>query len=380
MTHAMRELLLPQTTILTPNSIEVRLLAEGEDDDDAHARAVRGEARSRRAASTCSSPARTRTRREVVNTLYGKSGVVRTDNWPRLPGSYHGVGLHARLGDRRHARQRPRPVRCGARGAGIHVAGAAQGVSARAWDSSCPTACSGRARRPRRAATRPEAPRGRCAMQPLTVRRALRGLYAVTPDEADTARLCAMVECGDRTAARARCSIATRRRRRRCVASRRGRSRSSAASAARSSSSTTTPRSPARSMPTACTSARTTARSPQRARSVRREARRRRVVLRRSARARRARRATAPTTSRSAASFPSRVKPDARRADVSLIRGARSRSACPSSPSAASPRRMRRLLVDAGVDAVAVISGVFAHDDLADDHRAAAALAALLRS
>ena len=29
---------------------------------------------------------------EVVNTLYGKSGVVRTDSWPRLPGSYHGSG------------------------------------------------------------------------------------------------------------------------------------------------------------------------------------------------------------------------------------------------------------------------------------------------
>ena len=34
-------------------------------------------------------PARTRTR---LNTLYGKSGVVRTDKWQRLPGSYHGSG------------------------------------------------------------------------------------------------------------------------------------------------------------------------------------------------------------------------------------------------------------------------------------------------
>ena len=29
---------------------------------------------------------------QVVNTLYAKSGVVRTDTWPRLPGSYHGSG------------------------------------------------------------------------------------------------------------------------------------------------------------------------------------------------------------------------------------------------------------------------------------------------
>ena len=29
---------------------------------------------------------------QVVNTLYAKSGVVRTDTWPRLPGTYHGSG------------------------------------------------------------------------------------------------------------------------------------------------------------------------------------------------------------------------------------------------------------------------------------------------
>jgi hydroxymethylpyrimidine/phosphomethylpyrimidine kinase len=34
MTHAMRELLLPQTTILTPNSMEARRLADIEDDDE----------------------------------------------------------------------------------------------------------------------------------------------------------------------------------------------------------------------------------------------------------------------------------------------------------------------------------------------------------
>src|SRR5213078_2015879 len=34
MLHAMRELLLPQTTILTPNSLEARRLADIEDDDE----------------------------------------------------------------------------------------------------------------------------------------------------------------------------------------------------------------------------------------------------------------------------------------------------------------------------------------------------------
>ena len=34
MTHAMRELLLPQTTILTPNSLEARRLADADEDDE----------------------------------------------------------------------------------------------------------------------------------------------------------------------------------------------------------------------------------------------------------------------------------------------------------------------------------------------------------
>ena len=29
---------------------------------------------------------------QVVNTLYGAQGVVRSDRWERLPGSYHGSG------------------------------------------------------------------------------------------------------------------------------------------------------------------------------------------------------------------------------------------------------------------------------------------------
>jgi hydroxymethylpyrimidine/phosphomethylpyrimidine kinase len=28
----------------------------------------------------------------VINTLYGRDGVVRTDAWPRLPGTFHGAG------------------------------------------------------------------------------------------------------------------------------------------------------------------------------------------------------------------------------------------------------------------------------------------------
>jgi hydroxymethylpyrimidine/phosphomethylpyrimidine kinase len=33
---------------------------------------------------------------EVVNTLYGEGGVVRSDSWARLPGSYHGPAARSR--------------------------------------------------------------------------------------------------------------------------------------------------------------------------------------------------------------------------------------------------------------------------------------------
>jgi len=91
MTHALRELLLPQTTILTPNSIEVRLLAESEDDDER----TLEQCAARLVDTGCEYVLVTGTHEntpQVVNTLYGKSGVLRTDGWPRLPGSYHGSG------------------------------------------------------------------------------------------------------------------------------------------------------------------------------------------------------------------------------------------------------------------------------------------------
>ena len=47
---------------------------------------------STRAASTSSSPAPTMPRRRVVNTLHHRDGIVRSDTWQRLPGSYHGSG------------------------------------------------------------------------------------------------------------------------------------------------------------------------------------------------------------------------------------------------------------------------------------------------
>ncbi|MDE2003669.1 MAG: bifunctional hydroxymethylpyrimidine kinase/phosphomethylpyrimidine kinase [Betaproteobacteria bacterium] len=90
MVHALREMLLPQTTILTPNSVEVRRLADLDDDEPALAICA-----ARLVDAGCEYVLVTGTHEatpQVINTLYGKSGVVRSDPWPRLPHSYHGSG------------------------------------------------------------------------------------------------------------------------------------------------------------------------------------------------------------------------------------------------------------------------------------------------
>ena len=91
MTHALRELLLPQTTILTPNSMEARRLADIEDDDEPSLHACA----ERLIESGCEYVLVTGTHEatvQVVNTLYAKSGIVRSDTWARLPYRYHGSG------------------------------------------------------------------------------------------------------------------------------------------------------------------------------------------------------------------------------------------------------------------------------------------------
>ena len=90
MVVALKELLIPQTTILTPNSLEARRLAaeEGEGPELA-------ECAKRIIASGCEYVLVTGTHEntpQVVNTLYGQNGLVRSDSWQRLPGTYHGSG------------------------------------------------------------------------------------------------------------------------------------------------------------------------------------------------------------------------------------------------------------------------------------------------
>jgi len=94
MLRALRELLLPQTTIITPNSLEARRLADVEDDDEGDGLLL-ADCAARLVAQGCEYVLVTGTHEptpKVINTLYGKSGVVRTDTWPRLAGTYHGSG------------------------------------------------------------------------------------------------------------------------------------------------------------------------------------------------------------------------------------------------------------------------------------------------
>ena len=91
MAHAMRELLLPQTTILTPNSMEARRLAET-DDDDEPSLAVCAERLLGMGVEYVLITGTHEPTPQVVNTLYGAKGVVRSDTWQRLSGSYHGSG------------------------------------------------------------------------------------------------------------------------------------------------------------------------------------------------------------------------------------------------------------------------------------------------
>jgi len=91
MANAMRELLLPQTTILTPNSVEARRLAESDDDEELSLDACAERLVEMGAGYVLITGTHEATP-QVVNTLYGKGGIVRTDSWQRLPGTFHGSG------------------------------------------------------------------------------------------------------------------------------------------------------------------------------------------------------------------------------------------------------------------------------------------------
>ena len=163
MVRAIAELLVPQTTVIVVTSLEARRLADSDDDEESSAAACAG-ALIERGCEFVLVTGANEPGREVINTLYGRDGVVRTDAWPRLPGTFHGAGgtLAAALAAMLAERTGHAPG-C-ARGAGLHVARARESLSPRNGDGSFPIACSGRARSARPSARRPRRPSRRTRM------------------------------------------------------------------------------------------------------------------------------------------------------------------------------------------------------------------------
>jgi hydroxymethylpyrimidine/phosphomethylpyrimidine kinase len=87
--EAIQTLLLPMTTVLTPNSIEARRLAPEADTLEACAMALL--ARGCRYVLITGGH-ETESPSEVVNRLYGNNRLLETHRWPRLPDHYHGSG------------------------------------------------------------------------------------------------------------------------------------------------------------------------------------------------------------------------------------------------------------------------------------------------
>jgi hydroxymethylpyrimidine/phosphomethylpyrimidine kinase len=93
MINAMSDLLLSQATLITPNSIEARRLAFKDGDD--FGEASLDECAERLINTGCQLALITGTHEvttEVINTLYNENGKVKSYNWERLAGSYHGSG------------------------------------------------------------------------------------------------------------------------------------------------------------------------------------------------------------------------------------------------------------------------------------------------
>lgn len=89
---AIREMLLPQTTLLTPNAPEARRLAESDEDENEPSIEVCAQRLIEMGAQYVLITGTHENTPQVINTLYGPEGVLRHDQWERLPGSYHGSG------------------------------------------------------------------------------------------------------------------------------------------------------------------------------------------------------------------------------------------------------------------------------------------------
>lgn len=89
--EALRELLIPQATIITPNSLEARRLFSDNPDDSILLEHCAYQLIELGAEWVLIKGAHENTP-NVINSLYNQEGVFRQDTWERLPGSYHGSG------------------------------------------------------------------------------------------------------------------------------------------------------------------------------------------------------------------------------------------------------------------------------------------------
>lgn len=88
---AIKELLIPQCTVITPNTPELRRLVLEDDEDGISIEKLT----MRLLEMGCEYVLVTGTHEstpDVTNTLFFEKGIVRSDTWQRLPGSYHGSG------------------------------------------------------------------------------------------------------------------------------------------------------------------------------------------------------------------------------------------------------------------------------------------------
>jgi hydroxymethylpyrimidine/phosphomethylpyrimidine kinase len=89
--RVLRELLLPRALVVVPNGLELRRLAEIEDVDEP----TLAQCAERLLESGVDYVLATGTHeptKDIVNTLFARGSVVRTDSWQRLAGGFHGAG------------------------------------------------------------------------------------------------------------------------------------------------------------------------------------------------------------------------------------------------------------------------------------------------
>jgi hydroxymethylpyrimidine/phosphomethylpyrimidine kinase len=92
MISALRDMLIPQATIITPNSVEARRLALFDSDDEDIDLAQAAEQLMKLGCEYVLVTGTHENTPRVINVLYGPQGLVEPTAWDRLPGSYHGSG------------------------------------------------------------------------------------------------------------------------------------------------------------------------------------------------------------------------------------------------------------------------------------------------